>query len=93
MSQLATRAGSPPAAAALLQRAASRGSWRHFEQDLQAWEGWAAELMETHLTYPLLAFYRSQHVNQNWLAALTAIVDVAALIKAGIRRYPAAGER
>jgi hypothetical protein len=38
--------------------------------------------METHLTHPLLAFYRSQHVNQNWLAALTAIVDVAAFIKA-----------
>jgi len=52
MSKLATRAGSPPAAAAFLQRAASRGSWRHLEQDLQAWEGWAAELMETHLTYP-----------------------------------------
>lgn len=38
--------------------------------------------METHLTYPLLAFYRSQHVSQNWLAALTAMVDVAAFVKA-----------
>jgi hypothetical protein len=66
MSQLATRAGSPPAATSLLQRAAARGSWRHLERDLQAWEEWAAELMETHLTYPLLAFYRSQHLNQNW---------------------------
>lgn len=28
-----------------------------------------AQLMETHLTCLLLAFYRSQHVNQNWLAA------------------------
>ncbi|HLQ54978.1 MAG TPA: hypothetical protein VK162_11995, partial [Streptosporangiaceae bacterium] len=56
----------------------------HLEQDLQAWEEWAAELMETHLTYPLLAFYRSQHVNQNWLATLTAIVDVAAFIKATV---------
>ena len=84
VSQLAARAGSPPAAAALLQRAGARGSWRHLERDLQAWEGWAAELMETHLTYPLLAFYRSQHVNQNWLATLTAIVDVAAFIKATV---------
>ena len=84
MSQLATRAGSPPTAAALLQRAAARGSWRHLERDLQAWEEWAAELMETHLTYPLLAFYRSQHMNQSWLATLTAIVDVAAFIKATV---------
>jgi hypothetical protein len=84
VSQLATRAGSPPAAAALLQRAGARGSWQHLERDLQAWEQWAAELMETHLTYPLLAFYRSQHVNQNWLATLTAIVDVAAFIRATV---------
>jgi hypothetical protein len=82
VAQLATRAGSPPAAADLLQRAAAHGSWRHLELDLQAWEEWAAELMETHLTYPLLAFYRSQHVDQSWLATLTTIVDVAAFIKA-----------
>jgi hypothetical protein len=82
VSQLATRAGSPPAAATLLHRAAGREHWKELERDLQAWEEWAAELMETHLTYPLLAFYRSQHVNQNWLAALTAMVDVAAFVKA-----------
>jgi hypothetical protein len=84
MSQLATRAGSPPTAAALLRRAAARGSWRHLERDLQAWEGWTAELMETHLTYPMLALYRSHHMNQSWLATLTAIVDVAAFIKATV---------
>jgi hypothetical protein len=84
VSQLATRAGSPPAAAVLLHRSAGREQWRALERDLQAWEEWAAELMETHLTYPLLAFYRSQHVNQNWLAALTAMVDVAAFVKAAI---------
>ena len=82
VSQLATRAGSPPAAATLLHRAAGREHWKELERDLQGWEEWAAELMETHLTYPLLAFYRSQHVNQNWLAALTAMVDVAAFVKA-----------
>jgi hypothetical protein len=54
------------------------GSWRHRERDLEAGEKWAVELMETHLSYPLLAFYPSQHVNQNWLAALTAMVDIAA---------------
>jgi hypothetical protein len=81
VSQLATRGGSPPAAATLLHRAAGRERWRDLERDLQSWEEWAAELMETHLSYPLLAWYRSQHVNQNWLAALTAMVDVAAFVK------------
>jgi hypothetical protein len=82
VSQLATRAGSPPAAGAILCRAASRDRWRELERDLQYWEEWAAELMETHLSYPILGYYRSQHVNQNWLAALTAMVDVAAFVTA-----------
>src|SRR6266540_1252823 len=82
VSQLATRAGSPPAAGAILCRAAQRERWRELERDLQGWEEWAAELMETHLSYPILGYYRSQHVNQNWLAALTAMVDVAAFVTA-----------
>jgi hypothetical protein len=82
ISQLATRAGSPPAAGVLLHRAIGRQQWQELKRELQEWEEWAAELMETHLTYPLLGFYRSQHVNQNWLAALTAMVDVAAFVKA-----------
>lgn len=85
VSQLATRAGSPPAAATLLHRAAGREHWNELERELQSWEEWTAELMETHLTYPLLAFYRSQHLKQNWLAALTAMVDVAAFVKATLR--------
>jgi hypothetical protein len=82
VSQLATRAGSPPAAGVILLRAAGRERWRELESDLRAWEEWAAELMETHLSYPILGFYRSQHVSQNWLAALTAMVDVAAFVTA-----------
>jgi hypothetical protein len=82
VSQLATRAGSPPAAGILLHRAIGSQQWQELKRELQEWEEWAAELMETHLSYPLLGFYRSQHVNQNWLAALTAMVDVAAFVKA-----------
>lgn len=85
VSQLATRGGSPPAAGTLIRRAAGHERWRELERDLHDWEAWAADLMETHLSYPLLGFYRSQHVNQNWLAALTAMVDVAAFVKAVTR--------
>lgn len=82
VSQLATRAGAPPAPGTILHAAADRDAWRDLERDLRGWEEWAAELMETHLSYPILGFYRSQHVNQNWLAALTAMVDVAAFVTA-----------
>jgi hypothetical protein len=82
VSQLAARAGAPPCAGVALHQAIGKQQWQELKRDLEGWEEWAAELMETHLSYPQLAFYRSQHVNQNWLAALTAMVDVAAFIKA-----------
>jgi hypothetical protein len=82
VSQFGTRAGAPPAAGVLLHRFADRERWLELERDLRDWEAWAAELMETHLSYPILGWYRSQHVSQNWLAALTAMVDVAAFVTA-----------
>jgi hypothetical protein len=78
VSQLDPRAGSPPSAGTLLYRSAHRGGWPDLDAYLAEWENWAAELMETHLSYPQLAFYRSQHVNQNWLAALVTVLDTSA---------------
>ena len=43
-------------------------------------ERWSAELLESHLSYPLLEFYRSQHGNQSWLSALTCTLDASALV-------------
>jgi hypothetical protein len=54
------------------------------DQILRDWEHWAAEVLESHLSYPVLLFYRSQHNNQSWLGALTAILDASALIIARV---------
>lgn len=78
VSQLDPRAGSPPTAGALLVRSGQRGGWQHLDGYLAQWETWSAELMETHLSYPVIGYFRSQHVNQNWLAALTTVVDTCA---------------
>jgi hypothetical protein len=78
VAQLAPRAGTPPSAGALLVRAGRRGGWPDLDLYLAEWEGWAAELMETHLSYPALAYFRSQHVGENWLAALTTVLDACA---------------
>ena len=51
-------------------------------------ERWAAELLESHLSYPILAYYRSQHQEQSWLAGLTTLLDVAALLLVGINGAP-----
>jgi len=82
VSQLDARAGSPPSAGRLVVRAAERGGWAAVNSYLRGWEEWSAELMETHLSYPTLAYFRSQHVNQNWLAALCTILDASALAAA-----------
>ena len=84
VSQLASRAGTPPTAVHLLRRISEHDRWDQLRDYLGEAEGWVAEMMETHLSYPLLAYYRSQHVNQNWLAALTVIVDTSAAIIAAL---------
>jgi hypothetical protein len=82
VSQLDPRAGSPPTAATLLLQAADRGRFDELGRYLAEWETWTAELMETHLAYPVLGYFRSQHVNQNWLASLTVVVDGCAFFLA-----------
>lgn len=78
VSQLDARAGSPPSAGRLLLRSADGEGWPALNRYLGGWETWVAELMETHLAYPVLAYFRSQHVNQNWLAAMCTILDACA---------------
>lgn len=82
---LDARAGSPPSAAQMLLRLAHSGNIATIDPFLAEWERWSAELLESHLSYPLLSFYRSQHHNQSWLAALTAILDTCTFIIVGIK--------
>ena len=81
---LDARAGTPPTAGELLRR----HSYAHGEEALGElladWELWSAEVLESHLSYPVLAYFRSQHDNQSWIASLTAILDTCALTMAGI---------
>jgi hypothetical protein len=84
ISLLDARAGTPPTAGELLRRY-SYPQGQHALRDLLAeWELWCAELMESHLSYPVLAYFRSQHDNQSWIASLTAILDACALVKTGV---------
>jgi hypothetical protein len=84
ISLLDARAGSPPSAAELLTRAASSQDQRTLDQLFRDWERWAAEVLESHLSYPALSFFRSQHNNQSWLGALTTILDTTALVMVGV---------
>ena len=78
------RAGSPPSAITLLQRHAHGQSIDEVDLLLREWEKWSAELLESHMSYPMLSYYRSQFVNQSWLAAIAAVMDTCALIMVGL---------
>ncbi len=82
--QLDARAGSPPTATTMLSRHAGSAGLRKLDESLREWEIWCSELLESHLSYPMLVYYRSQHDNQSWLAAVAAIMDTCALILIGV---------
>jgi hypothetical protein len=77
---LDARAGSPPTAAELFRRADGFRDCSEIERFLGEWELWSADLLESHLSFPVLIFYRSQHDNQNWLAALAVVLDTSAVL-------------
>lgn len=82
--RLDSRAGSPPSAATVLRRYAEAEGLDRLDDFLRDWEVWGSELLESHLSYPMLAFYRSQHENESWLSALACLMDVCALRLVGI---------
>jgi hypothetical protein len=84
ISLLDARAGSPPSAQEFLSRMAGAHNQPLLDRFLHEWEHWAAEVLESHISYPVLALFRSQHINQSWLGALTTILDVSALTIVGI---------
>jgi hypothetical protein len=83
ISLLDARAGSPPSASELLWRHRDDAHQQDLVRLLLEWERWSAEVLESHLSYPVLAYFRSQHANTSWLAALTTILDTSALAMVG----------
>ncbi len=87
VSLLDPRAGSPPSAGELLRRHAFDGGEVALRVLLEEWERWSAELLESHISYPLLCYFRSQHAHQSWLSALTAVLDSCALLVATVEEH------
>ncbi len=78
--RLEPRAGAPPSGVALMETygaADMRGGLASFFLD---WESWAAEVLDTHIAYPILPYFRSSHDNVSWVSALGAVLDASALV-------------
>jgi hypothetical protein len=93
ISLLDARAGSPPSGLELLRRSGASKALESLDVFLLEWERWSGELLESHLSYPGIAYFRSQHPNQSWVAALTAIMDCCSLILVGVDGMPTAQAR
>jgi hypothetical protein len=78
--KLAVRSDTPPTAAALVLRAGPGPGLATLTRYLEEWETWAAESQQSHIAYPVLCYYRSQTHAHSWLAAMTAMLDTAALL-------------
>jgi hypothetical protein len=81
---LDAKAGSEPTAYELIRRHAEADAWLELISLLKDWEFQAASLLENCISYPVLAYYRSQHEGQSWLRSLTEVMDACALIESSL---------
>lgn len=85
---LDARAGSPPSGLMLLETHAQLSIVDDLPRFFQDAQTWCADVLETHLAYPVLCYFRSTHIGMSWIAALGAVLDAATLIMSTIERVP-----
>jgi hypothetical protein len=78
------RAGVPPSGVTLLETYGEKGIVSQLAPLFNQYEAWTAELLDSHLAYPVLPFFRSSHDGQSWVSALGAVLDAATLLTTAI---------
>ena len=73
-------AGAPPSGVQLLETAAKHGMLPELTSTFDEWRAWSAMVLESHLAYPLLIYFRSSHDNEAWINSFGAVMDAAILI-------------
>ncbi|PQV65064.1 Ion channel [Abditibacterium utsteinense] len=77
---LDARAGNPPSGVALLENYAELDLLDDLPRFFDNWEEWSAQVLQSHIAYPILPFFRSSHEGESWIAALGAVLDAATLL-------------
>ena len=85
---LDARAGAPPSGVTLLELVSKLGLRDDLAGLFYDWEKWAAEVLDSHMAYPLLAYFRSSHDNESWISALGAVLDAATLVQTTVVDIP-----
>ncbi len=77
---LDARAGAPPSGVSMLETFARLDLWDDLPRFLGEWENWCAQVLDSHVAYPILMFFRSSHDNESWVSALGAVLDAGTLL-------------
>jgi hypothetical protein len=77
---LDSRAGVPPSGVMLLETYGRHRIIDELAATFGQFELWTAEMLDSHLAYPILPFFRSSHDGQSWVGALGAVLDAATLL-------------
>jgi hypothetical protein len=77
---LQAAAGAPPSAVALLETYAQLDLVHRLPELFIEWERWGVEVLDSHVAFPLLGFFRSSHDNLSWISALGTVLDAASLV-------------
>jgi len=85
---LDTRAGSPPSGPELLHRMGSAGVASSLHELFADWERWVADVLESHMSYPLLTLFRSPHDSTSWVTSLGSVLDAATLLLTAVEDEP-----
>lgn len=76
---LSIRAGAPNWGPEILAHHGDEKSRATLAPLFSAWEGWSADIMESHTSYPWLIVFRSPEPLRSWVIGLLAVLDSAAL--------------
>ncbi len=76
---LGTRAGSPPSGVTFIETVLRLGLTESLPEFLREGQRWMAQLMESHLSYPVLTYFRSSHDYESWVAAIGTLLDASTL--------------
>jgi hypothetical protein len=85
---LDARAGAPPSGIQMLETYAEMELWDDMRRTFSDWEEWSARVLDSHVAYPILSFFRSSHDGESWLGAIGAVLDAAVLLATTVESGP-----
>ncbi len=84
-------AGAPASAVQLLETAREKGMDGILKETFGEWRQWSSMVLESHLSYPLLVYFRSSHDNEAWINSFGAVMDSAVLMLSSMTDEPEVG--